>query len=177
MPRTGHQRLASSPSAKHQPRPLDSTCPSPCLPFHAHNFNLHLRLYLSSEPQLLVRARDCRQPSAAKPPFLPAWRLAPVRRPYCKAFDTAGWIRGLRVFDSRIFGVILKQGTGSRNKAGLAVHDLARAAAATEPGLLFATDAKARVGGLPLPLHRACVLQRGIVLSTHLWSELMENAR
>ncbi|KAH8702656.1 hypothetical protein GQ44DRAFT_784669, partial [Phaeosphaeriaceae sp. PMI808] len=64
-------------------------------------------------------------PSAAEPPSLPAWRLAPVRHPYCKAFDTAGRLRGLRVSDSRIFGAVLKQGTGSVNKAGLAVHDLA----------------------------------------------------
>jgi hypothetical protein len=82
---------------------------------------------------------------------------------------TAGRLRGLRVSDSRVFGVILKQGTGSVNKAGLAVHDLAgAAAAATESGLLFATGAKARVGGFPLPLLLACFDAKGhIVLSIH----------
>jgi hypothetical protein len=119
------------------------------------------RLRPPSEIHLLVRARDCRSSSAAEPPSLPAWRLASVRYPYCKAFDTAGRLRCLRVSDSRIFGAILKQDTGSVNKAGLAVHDLAGAAAATESGLLFATDAKARAGGFPLPLHLACFVARG----------------
>jgi len=100
---------------------------------------------------------------------LPAWRLAPVRHPYYKAFDTAGQLRGLRVSDLRIFGAILKQGTVSVNEVGSAVHDLAGAAAATESGLLFATDVKAWAGGFLLPLHLACFVARGnIVLSKHL---------
>lgn len=45
------------------------------------------------------------------------------------------------------------------------VHDLATAAAVViESGLLFATDAKARVGGLPL-LHIACFVARGHIVS------------
>jgi hypothetical protein len=77
----------------------------------------------------------------------------------------------------RIFGAILKQGTGSVNEAGSAVHDLScAAAAATESGLLFATDAKARAGGFPLPLHLVCFVAKGyIVLSIHLLKELMNN--
>jgi hypothetical protein len=93
--------------------------------------------------------------SAAEPPSLPAWRIAPVRHPYCKAFDTAGWIRDLHVLDSHIFGVILKQGIGSVNKAGLAVHDLAGAAAtedfsAAASRLLRCSSAAA---ALPLTFH------------------------
>ena len=38
----------------------------------------------------------------------------------------------------------------------------AAATAATESGLLFATDViKARVGGIPLPLLRACFVAKG----------------
>lgn len=51
-----------------------------------------------------VRARDCRRLSAAEPAV---WRLASVRHPYRKAFDSGS-------LDPRIFGAILKQGTGSR---------------------------------------------------------------
>jgi hypothetical protein len=90
-----------------------------------------------------------RQASAAKPPTLPAWRFASVRHPHGRTCDIAGRTRCPRVFDSRIFGAILRQGTGSVKKAGLAAHDLA-GAAVTESGLLAATDAKARVGGSSL---------------------------
>lgn len=45
-----------------------------------------------------------------------------------------------------VFGAILKQDTSSPIEAGLLVHDLVNIAA-TESGLLSATDAKARVGG------------------------------
>jgi hypothetical protein len=132
-----------------------------------HDFDLHPY----SELHLIVRARACKchPSSAAELPSSPAWRLAPVRHPYYKAFDKAGRLRGLRVSDPRVFGAILKQGTDSVNKAGLVVHDLAgAAAAATESGLLFATDAKARVGGYPLPLLLTCFAAKGqIVLSIH----------
>jgi hypothetical protein len=111
-----------------------------------------------------TRTRTRSPPAAGRQPLnrpsLTAWRLAPVRHPHSKAFDTSGRTRDLRVFDARIFGVILKQGTGSTGKVGLVVHDLA-GVGAPELGLLFATDAKARVGGFLLPLHIACFVAKG----------------
>lgn len=46
------------------------------------------------------------------------------------------------------------------------VYDLA-IAAATESGLLFAIDAKARAGGFPL-LHFACFVAKGYIVSKHI---------